>query len=526
MKFTSVFTAACLFACSLSFPVAAQTNLTSQFPYQGALSNQGVPANGIYDFEFRLYDALSSGNQVGVTQTISNVQVTNGVFTVALNFGDSVFDGKRRFLETRVAPDGNSLQILTPRLELDANPYSQYALKAGQATTAATADFATQSGTTGVFNSATGLINFSNGSTVDLSGLRLTKLSSAAGVQSLTVTGENGTISVGDTTTSARLKVVGNTDVTNIFEATDSSSNPALVVNKTRNVAVSGTPISADRFRIDSVSTDTNVLNVLDNSQNSIIRARQDGDVLISNTFSSNSGNMVEVLAEENIVRIPGGFAVDLDTLNSGAGTQFFDDVQLNVRSSPGDNLIFLNELSGGADVFRVGTNGNVEVFGNFTVSNGSKNFQIDHPAEPATKALRHNAVEGPGFYTFYHGSVVLDSTGSGEAQLPDYFDALNGGGEAQINYQLTPIGASMPGLYVSREAKGNSFTISGGVAGAKVSWQVTAERQDPWAKDHPYEAVVEKSPAEQGHYYYPEGYGAEKSLGISSIPQGKASAD
>ncbi len=444
----------------------------------------------------------------------------NGVFTVSLNFGDSAFIGKRRFLETRVGADGTALQTLSPRLELDANPYAQYAITAGSAETAATADFATESGTTGTFNASTGIISLTNGSEINLSELRLTKLSSAAGVQAVTVTSENGTISVGDTTTSARLKVVGNPNVTNILEATDSAGDPALVVNRTGNTAIFGTPTTTDRLLIDSDVDDINILNLRDNSRNSMIRAQQDGDVLISNTFSSNTGNMVEVLAQENQVRIPGGFIVDLDTLNVGAGSQFYDDVQLTVRSTGADNFIFLSEFANGNDVFRVRTNGDVEVFGDFFVFNGSKNFQIDHPAEPETKALRHNAVEGPGYYTFYRGTVVLNETGSAEAQLPDYFDSLNGGPEANINYQLTPVGASMPNLFVQREAKGNSFEIGGGVPGAKVSWQISAERQDAWAKDNPYEAVIDKSPAEKGRYYYPEGFGGDQSKGIAGISQ------
>ena len=55
-------------------------------------------------------------------------------------------------------------------------------------------------------------------------------------------------------------------------------------------------------------------------------------------------------------------------------------------------------------------------------------------------------------------------------------------------SYQLTAIGASMPGLFVesevdtapdSNQAKNEapSFSVSGGKEGAKVSWQVACER-------------------------------------------------
>ena len=42
------------------FSLAAAAQRT-EFAYQGNLRDGGAPANGHYDFEFRLYDALSDG---------------------------------------------------------------------------------------------------------------------------------------------------------------------------------------------------------------------------------------------------------------------------------------------------------------------------------------------------------------------------------------------------------------------------------------------------------------------------------
>src|SRR5690554_369979 len=61
--------------------------LGTSFTYQGRLTDGGSPANGSYDFEFRLYDALDGGAQVGSTITKENVTVTDGHFTVLLDFG-------------------------------------------------------------------------------------------------------------------------------------------------------------------------------------------------------------------------------------------------------------------------------------------------------------------------------------------------------------------------------------------------------------------------------------------------------
>src|SRR5262245_20349289 len=65
----------------------------SAFTYQGHLSDQGAPANGIYDLEFRVFDLASGGNQKGATAATNDLVVTNGLFAVMLDPGANVFDG-------------------------------------------------------------------------------------------------------------------------------------------------------------------------------------------------------------------------------------------------------------------------------------------------------------------------------------------------------------------------------------------------------------------------------------------------
>ncbi len=112
-------------------PLDAPPPLGTGFTYQGKLTDGGAPANGIYDFEFTLNDALSGGNPVGSPVTQKEVTVTNGLFTVQLDFGD-VFDGTPRYLEIGVQPGGSggAYTPLTPRQQLSATPYAIYASKA------------------------------------------------------------------------------------------------------------------------------------------------------------------------------------------------------------------------------------------------------------------------------------------------------------------------------------------------------------------------------------------------------------
>lgn len=97
----------------------------TNFTYQGRLSDNGSPANGAYDFVFRLYDASSGGTEVGGTNTLADVVVIDGYFTVTLDFG-AVLDGKAVWLEIGVRPGGSpgAYTTLDPRQSLTAAPYA------------------------------------------------------------------------------------------------------------------------------------------------------------------------------------------------------------------------------------------------------------------------------------------------------------------------------------------------------------------------------------------------------------------
>ncbi len=93
---------------------------------------------------------------------------------------------------------------------------------------------------------------------------------------------------------------------------------------------------------------------------------------------------------------------------------------------------------------------------------------------------------------------------------MPDWFEALN----QDFRYQLTPIGAPMPGLYIAQEVQDNRFKIAGGEPGNKVSWQVTGIHHDPYAEQNRIPVEEAKPDSEQGSYLYPQGYGQPDSAG------------
>jgi hypothetical protein len=53
--------------------------LGTQFTFQGELHDQAMAANGNYDFQFEVFDALAAGNSLAtmVAQTATNRPVTN-----------------------------------------------------------------------------------------------------------------------------------------------------------------------------------------------------------------------------------------------------------------------------------------------------------------------------------------------------------------------------------------------------------------------------------------------------------------
>ncbi len=113
------------------------TAQTPSFTFQGRLSDNSAAANGTYQMQFSLYDALSGGAQLGTTITNNTVTVTNGVFTVQLDFSPATpfATGADRFLEiaVRKAADPPGFTTLTPRQQLTSSPYSIRTLSANAA---------------------------------------------------------------------------------------------------------------------------------------------------------------------------------------------------------------------------------------------------------------------------------------------------------------------------------------------------------------------------------------------------------
>ena len=99
------------------------------FTFQGRLGSAGMPANGSHDFEFRLFDAESGGTQVSGDLTREDVAVTDGIFTVQLDFGTSPYDSSPRWLDVDVREaGGGAFTTLDTRFRIGTAPFAIEAL--------------------------------------------------------------------------------------------------------------------------------------------------------------------------------------------------------------------------------------------------------------------------------------------------------------------------------------------------------------------------------------------------------------
>ena len=109
----------------------AATSPGIAFTYQGYLTDaSGNPVNGSCDFRFRLYDAASSGAQVGSDQVIPGVTMNDGYFCVGVDLGADAFNGDARWLEVAIKLAGDPGYTAMPRQAVRPVPYALYAVNA------------------------------------------------------------------------------------------------------------------------------------------------------------------------------------------------------------------------------------------------------------------------------------------------------------------------------------------------------------------------------------------------------------
>jgi microcystin-dependent protein len=127
---------------------------TTAITYQGRLNNASGAANGSYDLTFAVWDANVAGNFIAGPITNSAVAVSNGLFTVPLDFGPGVFTGTNYWVEMGVRTNGGGgFATLVPRQQLTPTPYALYAAQASNTL------YAAQAGSANALSGASPQIN-------------------------------------------------------------------------------------------------------------------------------------------------------------------------------------------------------------------------------------------------------------------------------------------------------------------------------------------------------------------------------
>jgi hypothetical protein len=456
-------------AAVTSLPGMLQAAVPSTVSYQGRLTTPGdLPvANGNYSITFRIYDDSIAGNLFW--QEVKTVPVVGGLFSVQLGqatpLDQSTLSMSNLFIATKVGSDPE----MTPRARLTSVPY---------AVLVSTIDGANGGMVTGDITS-TGQVS---GSRSDASGGYFQTFdagnpNSFGVVGKFTVTGQyNGTGVYGYSVPADWFGVGGK------FVGGWTGVEGSVIGSGTSNLDYRGVTGTA--------STLTSELN-----------ATMYGVYGIATNASQNYGVYG---VSQGISSVGDGFYYGLTGLGNGLGVKSHNYGVWAKAQGGAFNTGIVAEGSTRAALFI----GDVQVQGTLSKYGGS--FKIDHPLDPANKYLQHSFVESPDMMNIYNGNTTLDAEGNATVTMPAWFEPLN----RDFRYQLTAIGAPAPNLYVSREVQDNQFSIAGGSAGMKVSWQVTGVRQDAWANANRIQVEVPKDPSQVGTYLTPELFNKPTSMG------------
>jgi len=95
------------------------------FTYQGRLNSSGSPANGLYDFRFKLYSDPLGNTQVGASYLTNAIPVATGLFITTIDFGAGIFSGSNYWLEVDVRTNNaGSYTVLSPLQAVTPTPYA------------------------------------------------------------------------------------------------------------------------------------------------------------------------------------------------------------------------------------------------------------------------------------------------------------------------------------------------------------------------------------------------------------------
>ena len=386
--------AAILFATGLALAAQAQ----STFTYQGRLNENGSGPTGLYDFEFRLHSAASGGLQIGSVLAREDIGVTNGLFSVALDFGPSAFPGADRFLTIAVRPGASVVAhtVLSPRQAVTATPYAITA-----------ANFGGTVGAAQLSGSYSGAVGFDNpGNSFVGSGAGLTGVSASLLNGQPSTFYQNAANLTGTLPPALLPGLLAFTDASQTFTGANIFDRGAGGPGRLRvngNFPLDLTPFTGLGFQFNG-----------DAGEGAIISSFDDGAGYLS--FYTKQANG-EPIRKQMIISPYGDVAIDQNNLNDGfLNNNTFGGVGLSFGSGSGEGIASKRTATGnqfGLDFYTSFTarmsilNGGFVGIGRQTAVTGADIFAVRSPASTG------------------YGGMYLDTAGA--TAKPFYGYALNG---------------------------------------------------------------------------------------------------
>lgn len=518
---------------------------TSSFTYQGEIKRNDVVVNSTADLRFRLYDSAVGGTQIGSQIQPPSAAVLDGRFTVVLDFGTNAFNGQSRYLEIDVrSPAGSGIfQTLSPRQILTAVPYALFAMNGGGSGTEGPVGPAGpmgpqgpqgipgapgQAGSIGPMGPMGPMGPAGNTGTQGPAGP--SGPAGAAGASPFVLAGTSayyltGNVGIGTNTPQYLLHVETAQARAGYFASSIASGAAFGVLGR----SASSTGVGVVGYASSTSGAAYGVQGQADSTTGRGVygwaaattggtygvsgRADSPDGIGTSGYAAATTGAGTGVLGEAAAANDEVAGVYGLASATTRITTGVWGLVQ---STSAGASAVYgLATGASGETIGVYGANASPAGYGMFSdgdfASSGNKQFVIDHPLDPANRALHHYTTEGPAPFNTYRGNVVLDGAGEAVVSLPAYFESIN----SDPTYQLTAVGGAAPSLHVASTVSNNQFRIAGGTAGLTVSWQVTALRNDAYMRAHPALDDVEKSGDMKGRYYRPELFNAPASTGF-----------
>ena len=218
----------------LAFSAAYADPQTTAFTYQGNLTSSGQPANGAFDLTFKLFNAVTGGNQLG-SITMSAFPVVNGKFTTDLDFPGQ-FTGEQTWVEVTLGT-----QVLSPRQPVNTVPVAEFALSGVLGPVGVTGATG-PTGATGAAPTVAGPMG-ATGSTGPTGPTGSTGATGSTGVTGATgTTGATGaTGAVGGTGATGAKGVISSTAISGGIQDTSGAPGVFLFVGPTTSITITAT---------------------------------------------------------------------------------------------------------------------------------------------------------------------------------------------------------------------------------------------------------------------------------------------